>query len=71
VTAAAVVPVPPRQEPVSDTPPMAALVPLGHGIPVVRDGAARLVPVETDLFASGRFEVTDVIAEGVEVGVPR
>jgi hypothetical protein len=71
VTAAAVVPVPPRQEPVSDTPPMAALVPLGHGIPVVRGGAARSAPVETCLFASGRAEVADVIAEGVDVAVLR
>jgi hypothetical protein len=71
VTALGVVLMLARQESVLSTPPTSALVPRGHGVQLVRGGAARLVPAETGLFASGRFEVTgDGIAEGVGVGVP-
>lgn len=54
--------------------PVGALLALaegGYGVEVVENGAARIVPVETGLFAGGLVEVTSAeLAEGDRVGVP-
>nr|WP_281262207.1 peptidoglycan-binding protein [Umezawaea tangerina] len=56
------------------TVPVAALLALaegGYGVQVVEDGATRIVPVRTGMFAAGRVEVTgDGLAEGTTVGMP-
>jgi putative peptidoglycan binding protein len=52
-------------------PALLALAEGGYGVQIVEGGAARIVPVETGLFADGKVEITgDGLRPGQVVGLP-